>query len=327
MRQGTKRIIVDVALVALLVFEMLYLVTGDVAHEIVGVAFFACLGVHLWLTRRMGASLFAMRTTSSPSKGSRSSASAKRALHRAIDIMLFACIALLLVSSILISNLLFDVGISFELGSYEAWALAHTASAYLLCGVVAFHAAFHWASLLKGMRVTYDPSRRQAITGVASACAALGAVAIGVASVDSLKGHAQAVADGDAGEDDGERSVVEDSTLSDERLSDKNASSGMDSSGSESSRKGIGRKGYGNGSESDSSTGREGSGPDASSGREGSGPGTSTDQGMGYGREDNGDQATGDDSGSAASGICTLCRKRCSLSAPRCDRPYRAGLI
>ena len=32
-------------------------------------------------------------------------------------------------------------------------------------------------------------------------------------------------------------------------------------------------------------------------------------------------------SGSSASGICTLCRKQCPLSAPKCDKPYEAGLL
>ena len=30
---------------------------------------------------------------------------------------------------------------------------------------------------------------------------------------------------------------------------------------------------------------------------------------------------------SSSSGVCTLCRKRCSLSAPKCDKPYEAGLL
>ncbi len=30
---------------------------------------------------------------------------------------------------------------------------------------------------------------------------------------------------------------------------------------------------------------------------------------------------------SGAIGICTLCRKRCSLSAPQCDKPYLEGLL
>ena len=30
---------------------------------------------------------------------------------------------------------------------------------------------------------------------------------------------------------------------------------------------------------------------------------------------------------STATGICTLCRKQCPLSAPKCDKPYAAGLL
>ena len=32
-------------------------------------------------------------------------------------------------------------------------------------------------------------------------------------------------------------------------------------------------------------------------------------------------------SDSYAAGICTLCRKNCSLSAPQCDKPYEFGLL
>ena len=51
-----KRIIFDVALSVLLVFEMLYQLTGNALHEIVGAAFFACIVVHLvfaakWIKR------------------------------------------------------------------------------------------------------------------------------------------------------------------------------------------------------------------------------------------------------------------------------------
>lgn len=35
----------------------------------------------------------------------------------------------------------------------------------------------------------------------------------------------------------------------------------------------------------------------------------------------------GSGSSSSSSGICTLCGKRCSLSNPRCNKPYAAGLL
>ncbi|HAM16478.1 MAG TPA: hypothetical protein DCP91_11620 [Eggerthellaceae bacterium] len=43
-----------------------------------------------------------------------------------------------------------------------------------------------------------------------------------------------------------------------------------------------------------------------------------------------GDSADGSsisDNSSNSSDVCTLCRKRCSLSAPKCDKPYQAGLL
>ena len=37
--------------------------------------------------------------------------------------------------------------------------------------------------------------------------------------------------------------------------------------------------------------------------------------------------STQDSQGSATTGVCTLCRKYCSFSNLRCDRPYREGLL
>lgn len=51
--------------------------------------------------------------------------------------------------------------------------------------------------------------------------------------------------------------------------------------------------------------------------------GESTPTGSGTTNSD----AAANSNSAGATGICTLCRKQCSLSSPKCDKPYSAGLI
>lgn len=47
-----RRLVVDVAMSVLMAIEMLYSLTGNALHELVGVLLFVGMGVHLFLSRR-----------------------------------------------------------------------------------------------------------------------------------------------------------------------------------------------------------------------------------------------------------------------------------
>ena len=286
MKQSTKRILVDIILVILLVFEMFYLVTGNLAHEFVGVAFFVCLGFHLYLSRKMAAGLFAKR------KEDEKRGAKRMLVHRVVDILLFTVIALLLISSLFISNLLIGAGFAIDFGSYGLWALIHTVSAYALCAVVIFHGALHWASLFKGMRISYNPQRRQAITNFATTCAILGTAALGIASVDSLKNHFQAY------------------------VTEKNTGEAPDASISSNADKDISVQENRRRDDSGSSTYGQRSDRQR--------PSASMDDPI---DSENNNGKRSSSSTSDDTDICPLCPKRCRLSNPRCNKPYQAGLI
>ena len=198
------------------------------------------------------------------------------------------------------------------------WASLHTASAYLLCGLVVVHLAMHWAFLALAFKVPYNPSRRHAITTSVNAVAALGVLALGVTAVGKVAPSAsgaaveestesQAWAAGPAGDITGESSTSGSSSSaastpaapSSGKPHGKNSSSSM--SGSSSSASSSGQ------SATSSTSGQAQAG--SASGTESSSAGSTSG------------------SSSSASGICTLCRKQCPLSAPKCNKPYEAGLL
>lgn len=57
MKKIRMRLGFDVALGLLLVFEMLYTLTGNVLHELVGIVFFATMAAHLVFARKWSGSM------------------------------------------------------------------------------------------------------------------------------------------------------------------------------------------------------------------------------------------------------------------------------
>ena len=315
LNQKTKRIIIDIALVVLLVFEMFYLLTGNLLHEIVGVLFFVCLGFHLYLTRKMAGALF------SPSSNSSQNATKTKRLHRAVDILLFGTVGLLLASSLFISNLLLGTGVDLAGEAYALWSLLHTVAAYVLCAVVVFHAAFHWVSLFKSLRIPYNPARREAITSVATACAAAGVVAVGLASTDSLKNHLLAFANEEKSNDPEQLTTEKEETVFSETRETETATTApqdMPVQETTPSTSGGSRKTRA----SSSASGRSSTQSQANAAESDSTNSSASKSGSSQDFGSSNSSAT-----TNTSDICPLCRKRCPLSAPQCNRPYQAGLI
>ena len=333
MKKSKQRLVVDIIMVVLLVIEMFYLLTGNVIHEVLGVAFFATVGVHLYLTHKMGKALL------EPDKqGAAATVRRMKVAKLTLVILLALDGMLLLVSSLLVSNLIYDAGVDLVGGYYDLWAAVHVVTAYVLCALVAIHGALHWAGVLKAAKIPYDPRRRQAINNVAVGCASLGAVALLVAAGNPLNEQIRAFASNEESEGEGRSQAG--SPSSNVRGGQRSSTSEspryfeleeeLDGSSDSSTRKGRGpgsSSGSGNsGSQSDSSS-RSGSSQRGSQ-SDGTQGGTGSQWGpqSGGSQSGSGSQSGGSQSGSA-SGICTLCRKRCSLSNPKCNKPYAAGLI
>ena len=303
MGKSTVRIIVDIMMVALLVVEMLYLLTGNILHEILGAAFFVTMAVHLILSRKM----FSGMITNLRERGRAGNASKMNRARMVLDVLLFSTCAVLLVSSVLISNILMSFDVDLAGGLYGLFAMVHVAAAYVLCGLVVLHGALHWAGLFRSLRIPYNPGRRKAIGNAAIGVAAIGMMAIGASSVDVLRAHADQFKVSDEGgepetESASSRSAIEgplDDSISDAKESQSES-----------------RKGQSKRSLSETESGSE-----ASSSNESRKP-RSSDDSYAKGTTEGSESSSGSDSS-----ICPLCPKRCSLSNPRCNKPYRAGLV
>ena len=302
------RIVLDVLLTAMLVFEMFIQYTGDFLHEVVGFAFFATVVIHLLLSAKW------MKSTGRMAKSGK--LTARRTALAVMGMLLAIDMVMLGVSSVAISGLLSSAGFVWTLGSYAMWATVHSFTAYALCALVAVHLAMHWAFLASAFKVPYDPSRRRAISTGVHAVAAVGAVALGVMAVQKL-GPSVASA-----------STVGDDSSASEGSQDNTFASPVDDAGSDSSStttQPSASKGSAPSKKKSSS-----SSPSASSSSNASS--TSSQSAPSSGSEsEQAPQSSGGSSSaqesSTASGICTLCRKQCPLSAPKCDKPYQAGLI
>lgn len=331
MKNMKLRLVFDAVLGLLLVFEMLYSLTGDVLHELVGALFFATIVAHLVFTRTWSRSVVR-------SMKARRKLSGDQWARVIIALLLVIFGAVLAVSSVIISNLLWANGGFLSGGVYCFWSFVHTASAYGLCVVAAVHLLIHWVFVAKVLNISYDPARRRAINTAMGAVAGVTAVAIGVVGLQALAAYGARPMNGEGRRRGAGRNGT--------------GSNREGAPGAEGDLPGDGSNGY-----YDPDSGEGGAAPSGPEGSEEAVPSQrnqrgqrrrGTEEGNGFGSSgegngsnggsgSNGGNGTVPESGSgsgsnggnggSASDICTLCRKRCSLSAPKCNKPYAAGLI
>lgn len=287
MKGRSARMALDGALTILLIVSMLAQLTGVIAHEITGVVFLLAVVAHIvnsfWWMKTV-----ARLVENAQVKGG------QLALF-VVAVLLGVAVAVLAVSSVPISRLLYQVGLAPKVMS-SMWLAVHKASAFLLCILAVVHLAMHWASILKHLNVPFDPSKRKAIgLGVkAISCASI--VALGVVGFNSLE-----LFTGSSEDADGEGS--------------REGSMSQPASGSQASSART-PQGEGPTSTSDASEGQASA----------SSSSASADAQPAKVQADAGDGEAGSSEGDAEE-LCPLCRKHCPLSDPQCDKPYLAGLI
>ena len=176
MKSVRGRIIFDLLLTAVLLFEVLHQLTGNTLHEIVGVAFAICIIVHL---------AFAARWIKDAAASLRAGELGKHQRKLAIVATLLAIdFIVLMVSSVMISKLLWNAGIDLTpLNPGHIWYPVHTVAAYVLCILVLAHLAMHWSTIASTLRVPYDPSRREAISHALNGAVMIGGIALGIVGV------------------------------------------------------------------------------------------------------------------------------------------------
>ena len=310
MTKKTVRIVLDVLLTAMLVFEMFIQYTGWFLHEVIGFAFFATVVVHLALSAKW------MKSTAHAAKTG-------KLRGRTIALATMGCLLavtmiVLGVSSVAISGILSEAGFVWALGSYDMWAIVHAVSAYALAALVVVHLGMHWAFLASAFKVPYNPERRRAIGVGVNAVAAVGAIALGVAAAREILPQTLASAAAAESTETTRESLrdASDIAYSAPAAPSASASSAAPSASasnaaanSNSSRSGGRGKRNSTNSQPAASTSSASEQPAQTYSAEPSyqQPSTSSSQGV--------------------TGTCTLCRKNCPLSAPQCNKPYAAGLI
>ena len=340
------RVVLDIALTIMIVLEMFIQFTGEFLHEILGFAFFATIIVHVALS-----SSWIKKAAQSARSGC---LGARRAALAAVGCLLAITTIILGVSSIAISGILASAGFTWPFGTYALWVTIHTISAYALCALTVVHLAMHWAFLASVFKVPYDPIRRQAIGTGVNIVAGLGIAALGVAATkETFLQIADAVERPDSPAELEEESLPKGVT---DTSSDETASATTDAATSPATPDSKKTRHHSTGdgkfshkkakrsqnNSSDSETAQEASSGTANS-VSGDGIEGGTDVDLGHNPNSNGESETekysqwdseiSSDSysekgaESSVSGICTLCRKQCPLSAPRCDKPYQAGLL
>lgn len=287
MKGRSARMALDGALTILLIASMLAQITGVIAHEIIGVVFLLAVVAHIvnsfWWMKTV-----AQLVENAQVKGG------QLALF-VVAVLLGVAVAVLAVSSVPISRLLYQVGLAPKVMS-SMWLAVHKASAFLLCILAVVHLAMHWASILKHLNVPFDPSKRKAIGLGVKAISCAGIVALGVVGFNSLELFAG------SGEDaDGEGS--------------REGSTSQPASGSQASSAST-PQGEGSPSTSGASEGQASA----------SSSSASADAQPAKVQADAGDGEAGSSEGDAEA-LCPLCRKHCPFSDPQCDKPYLAGLI
>lgn len=178
MKGRSARMALDGALTILLVASMLAQLTGVIAHELIGVVFLLVVVAHIvnsfWWMKTV-----ARLVENAQVKGG------QLALF-VVAVLLGVAVAVLAVSSVPISRLLYQVGLAPKVMS-SMWLAVHKASAFLLCILAVVHLAMHWASILKHLNVPFDPSKRKAIGLGVKAISCAGIVALGVVGFNSLE--------------------------------------------------------------------------------------------------------------------------------------------
>lgn len=295
MRKLKMRLFFDALLGAIIIAEMLIQATGLFVHELLGFSLFILLLAHLALERKW---------IRAACRGARSNRLRKLNLAKAlISLALFAAFTTMVVSSLIISTILHDAGSPLaQLNHSGFWTCIHSACAYAICMLTIIHLAVHWAMIFNCFKIPYNPERRYAISVGVGALAGVAIAILGSNASESISrinksfeslNEQNDASSQDASNSDG--SSNEDPAPGERLIGDDNSNEGALKSESENSS--IDRA--------------DDPSPEAESPQPQETP----------------SPYEGSEHADGSNGICPLCPKQCPLSAPRCSRPYQAGLI
>jgi hypothetical protein len=131
------RLVIDLAVTILLLYAMAYRISGDVAHEWIGVAMTVLFIAHNAVNWRWYRGIFMGKYDF------------RRVLNTAVNLFLLATMAVLITSGALLSRTVFAfMGFSGEMQIRQI----HTFAAYWGLILIAVHAGMHWEMIMAAMR-------------------------------------------------------------------------------------------------------------------------------------------------------------------------------
>ncbi len=137
MKPARLRIPVDIAMTIALILLMGYMVTGDIAHEIIGTVMIGLWILHNLLNRNWYSSLLKGRCP------------VKRITNTGINFLLLAAVVAQISSGIILSNHVFRfLGIESGMGTART---VHMVSAYWLFILSSLHLGLHWSRVIKSV--------------------------------------------------------------------------------------------------------------------------------------------------------------------------------
>ncbi len=131
------RLSIEMAMTILMLLAMAYQLTGNLMHEVLGMALLGLFALHHWLNRRWFAALVKGRYT------------ARRSLNTIVDFLLMVAMFLMMVTGILLSRDLFPV---FPYTDDFLMRRLHTFSANWGFILMSAHLGLHWGALMGAVR-------------------------------------------------------------------------------------------------------------------------------------------------------------------------------
>ena len=359
------RVVLDVAMTVMIVLEMFIQFTGEFLHEVIGFAFFATVVAHLalsatWVKKTAHA-------TQAGTLTARRAALAVMGCLLAATMVVLGVSSVAISSILSSAGFTWTVGsyaLWADVHTVSAYALCALVVVHLAMHWAFLAAAFRVPYNPARRRAIGSGVNAVAALGVIALGATVAGKTLpqtaeaagqhGIApneeGSDAAVGGQGAEGSPDAAANGQGANGSTDAAANGQGAEGADRSSAQPGTGKRSGKHGFGRDdgrrgsrstgepadgsfGSRSGKPADGSSGQpsdnaSGEAPDGSSGSASDG---SNDESRGSASDSASESSSGSSSNgagdAAATGICTLCRKQCPLSAPKCNKPYEAGLL
>jgi hypothetical protein len=163
-RKLAVRLIIDISMTVLLLCAYAYRITGDIAHEWIGVAVFVLCAAHNVINYRWYKNMFS------------GAYNARRLVMTAVNALLALLFTALIVTGLLMSRTVLSF---LRLQGDMTLRLIHTTSAYWLLPLIGIHIGLHWGMIMNTIGKIIKISEKSQTRTIVLRIAAVAIVALG----------------------------------------------------------------------------------------------------------------------------------------------------